>query len=485
VTAGELELEIAPGRLERLAPAGPSFWGSVHRGKEPTVYYRLVPVAQVPLDGRSEVRRWVGGSPRPGVAPIADAQQVATGGWFAIRYDLSAAHTLAELPPQTSLSARLGFAVRVLHAFPRWVEALGDGLLPMPADIAVTAAGSPYLLPMPYRWPPDPPAALEEPARGWHLAPEIVRGRPSDTPEAADRYALGATLMRLFARPELDDPAELLLRAATATAFGRRHLRSLLPGWFEGLPAAERLRTGVGRLLQTEPAARCWDELGRLAEELAALRPWTVPAEAIRRLEVEGRRDQAWVLLLEALDDDSGYELLLAGGGLAGRDPRRHEAAVRLFEQAIERQPERPEAYQMQIELLATEAGTGSDATGDLLVRDFQWLPAYRQDALEVRVAQRLLGLGRSRRAAEFIYPRLFRNDDYLWWKLELNLCYAEALLGLPQREGEARRQLDRVERGLDTVQEHRTEPVSTIRRARAWAAQLRGRLRDRRGGPP
>lgn len=483
MSAPPVELELTPGRVERLAPAGASFWGSVHRSQEPPGFYRLVPVAKMPLEGRSEVRRWVGGQARPAVAPIAEAHQLAAGGWFAIRYHLRAERTLAELPPETSPSDRLDLAVRVLRAFGDWVDALGSGLLPMPADIAVTAAGTPYLLPMPYRWAPDPGAVLQEPVRGFHLAPEVVRGRPAGPAEAADRYALGSTLLGLFARPRPEDPAELLLRAATATALEPRHLRSLLPPWLQGLPAAERLLTGVGELLKADPEARCRPDPGRIAEELLAVRPWTVPAEAVRRLEVEGRPDDAWVLLLEALGEDADVELLLAGGRLAMKDSRRHDAAVQLFERAIDRAPERPDAYRWQLELLAAGAG-GVDVAGSLL-RDFSRLPDYLQDRLEVALARRLLELGRARQAAKFVHPRLFRDGTYLWWKLELNLCYAEALLGLPNKEAEVRQQLDRVERGLDRVEQGGTMAPWELRTNRAWARRLRARLGDPPGGSP
>jgi tetratricopeptide (TPR) repeat protein len=482
VSTAHLEVEVAPGRIARLWEAGPSFWGSVHRSQENADLYRLVPVARIPLEGRSEVRRWVGSRARPAIAPIAEAHQL-VGGWFAIRYGLQAERTLAELPAGTSPSDRLDFAVRVLDAFPGWIEALGGGLLPMPADIAVTATGATYLLPMPYRWAPAPGAVLEEPARGWHLAPELVRGRPAGPAEAPDRYALGATLLRLFASPLLDDPAELLLRAATATAFEPRYLASDLPTWLQGLPAAERLRTGIGELVKADAEARCRSEPGRIADALLAWRPWTVPDEAVRRLEAEGKPGEAWVLLLEALEAGSDYELLLTGGRLAAKDPRRHAAAVQLLERAIERDPDRPEAYRLQLELLA--AGAGDVDVEARLLRDFAWLPAYRKDALEVAVARRLLRLGRFHRAATFIYQRLFRGDDYLWWKLEANLCYAEALLGLPDRQGEVRRQLDRVDRGLDKVEAGGTMSPTAIQANRAWARRLRDRLDAHPGGSP
>jgi tetratricopeptide (TPR) repeat protein len=483
MTTPPVEVEVAPGRVERLAAVGASFWGSVHRGEDPPSLYRLVPVAKVPVEGRNEIGRWAGGRTRPAVAPIAEARQLVDGGWYAIRYHLRAERTLAELPPETSPSDRLELAVRVLGAFGDWMDALGSGLLPMPADIALTAAGTPYLLPMPYRWAPDPGAVLEEPDRARYLAPEVVRGRPAGPAEAADRYALGATVLGLFAQPQPDDPAELLLQAATATALEPRRLRGLLPSWLQELPVTERLLTGVGELLKTDPEARCRPDPGRIAEELLELRPWTVPAEAVRKLEVEGRRDDAWVLLLEALGAGGDYDLLLAGGRLAMKDPRRHEAAVRLFERAIELAPERPDAYRWQLELLADGAG-GDDVAGSLL-RDFARLPAHRQDAFEVAVARRLLEVGGPRRAAEFIYRRLYRDRDYLWWKLELNLCYAEALLGLRDREAEVRRQLDRVEEGLDKVERGRTMAPGELRSNRAWARRLRARLTDPPAGSP
>jgi hypothetical protein len=465
----------------------------VHRSRDRPVHFRLLPIGQMPREAREAVQRWRDRPPRPNIAPIVHAGQTIEGGWYLIGYGVSGGRTLAELI-QSSPSSRLDHAAEVLRAFPGWVEALGVGWLPMPADILVTDSGVPYLLPMPYRRDPDVGAVFEEPSRGWHLAPEIVRGRAPTPSEPADRYALGMTLLRLFHELPLDDPGELLLRVATGTALEALPPTSTLPIWLQELRAARQLRTTLDVLVQAHPEDRSRADPTRLAEELAMLRPWTVPAEAVKRLQAEGRRDDAWLLVLDVLAEDESYEFLLAGGMLAARDPRRWRAGIQLLERAIAQQPGRPDAYEAQLQLLVSAAAMPRRTTTaepdridsqlvELLLRDFAQLPAYKQDRLEVAVAQCLLEQARWRQAAEFVHPRLFRDDSYLWWKFDLNLDYAEALTGIGGRDSEVAALLGNIGQGLDRVEGNGAVPPGEIRRCRQRVARLQALIGDHPGG--
>jgi tetratricopeptide (TPR) repeat protein len=489
-----VHLDGVSGWTGRLKLIGPSFWGSVYRSEEDDSFYRLVPVEHVSVEGRRSVQQWIERPRHPSLAPIVAAIQLPTGAGYLLRYGVRAARTLVDVQADPMPRLRLECAARLLEASYGWTEALGHGWLPMPADVVFVSGNLPCLLPMPSRWTPDVHDVFAEPARAWHLAPELVRGRP-EAPAAADRYALGMTVFGCFVELPETDPGELLLRVASGTALTPEYAPNSLPFWLGRLDAGVRLRNAVRELLLPDPVARCKVELAELADRLAALIPWTDPTRAIVRLQGAGRLPDAYLLLQDALFLAETYELLLLGGRLAA-ELRRLLEAVDLLERAITREPDRPEAYEEQFRLLVAlgrlhqlaATGAGADAMkrlGGMLRRDFEWLPTQAQEANELLVARYLLEGGWIRDAALFIHPRLFDDEgSWLWWKFGMNISYAEALAADGQ-EQEAEDLLAEVEQGFAKVLSRRSMPEWEVRGHRDNLHALRARLRAHREPEP
>jgi hypothetical protein len=477
---------------EPLTPVGPSLWGRVWQAADSSTFYRVLPIEQVSGPARQEIRGWVGRPARPGIARIAEAGQRAEDRTYVIGYQAQAARPLTEQLEVVPL-ARLDVAIALLTSFPGWSATVGGGFLPSPADLVLMPDGTPCLLPMPARPEPDIRVVLDEPVLAWHLAPELLRGLEAGSPEAADRYALGMTAMRLFGRPEPCPAAELLPRLATGTALQTPGLHGLLPFWMQRLEMSQRLRAGIEQLLDPDPAARLSVDLGALATQLAGLREWTDPRRAVIWLRGANRHATAHAVLLDALlDADEPYELLLDGAELVADALGRPLEAVQLLERAITVDPARPTAYERQLYLLLGILGTGEldlapsaaqrhDATSarldDVVERDFERLPPEYQNTVEEQVAWHLLRRGRYERALRLIRPRLMEDGAWRWWRFGLNIAYATALLQVG-RVHDAADMAARIRERLERARVDRSMPPSELVRSALDLAELEERIR-------
>jgi hypothetical protein len=482
-----------------LARVGPSLWGSVWRSRDAPDFYRVLSIDQVGGPARQQIRGWVDRPARRGVARIAEAGQRPEDRSFVIRYHLPATRPLTEHLEQATPRARLDCAVALLTVFADWVATVGDGFLPSPADVVLAADGLPCLLPMPGLPPPDVRTVLAEPELAWQLAPELVCGRPTGSPEA-DRYALGMLAMRLFGRPEPCQSAELLQRVATGTALQRPGLRSRMPFWMQRLDMPQRLQAGIEQLLDRDPAARVAVDLGSLASQLAELRDWTEPRRAVVRLRGANRHTLAYLVVQDALlEEDEPYELLLDGAELAADVLGRPLEAVDLLEQAISLHPDRPTAYEQQLYLLFRVLSTGkvelatagSRADGatagrldDLVERDFERLPPGHQGAVELRVARHLLRRGRFQRVLQLMHPRLLHDGRWQWWRFGLNLAYATALMRVGRIEDAAAMAV-RIRDRLDRARADRALPPAEIDALALELDALEAHLAAERERPP
>jgi tetratricopeptide (TPR) repeat protein len=496
MAASEVQLDHAGGRSETLTLVGPSFWGSIYRSEASSAFCRLLPIERVPLAARQSIRRWTGQqdrAPRPRLARIVEARQLATGGAYLLRYGVDGSRTLLDVAAEPDPEARLICALRLLEAFPGWAEALGPGWLPMPSDIVLNADGTPCLLPMPNRWVPDVTFVLAEPARAWYLAPEFVRGR-SGPAEATDRYALGMVLFSCLSALRSEKPAELLLQVATGTARSEGNTPGSLPLWLERLDATRKLHDAIAELLVDDPAARCRCDLEELRDRLSALLPWTEPKRAIVRLLEGGRLPEAMVVLQDALLESEPYDLLLLGGGLSAQLGRPLQA-VDLLERAITGEPGRTEAYEEQLRILLGEGrpealGWGaraqdrSDRLVHLVERDFERLPADVQATVEQGVADYLLSWGRCKQACAFIHPRLFEKGKWLWWKFGMNTSYAQALAG-DERKREAKELIGQIESGFERALRSGAMTKLQVRPHQRRLAALKAALLDADRGAP
>jgi hypothetical protein len=481
---------------EKLRLIGPSFYGWTYRSASGPVCYRLLAIDTVQAQQRHEINNWIGKPPAPGLARITKAWQPHTDlGYFYVRYELEGIEcTMTEVLASPDASLRLDFATRALRALPVWWQQLprDHPLLPMPADIVYTSNGSPHLLSLPYWQLPGVEAIFAEPVRGLYLAPELVCARRSITWESVDRYALGVTLLQCFYHlPAVDDVEALLPRAANGTIFTPRKMRSKLPFWHERVEAAKQAMAIARRLVALNPGTREAVNLDILEQCSRRMDPLAAVAE-----KAIDRPDEAFLLVQDILLNQESYELLMMASELAWRRLNRPLEALDLYERAINLEAARPEAYDAQLQvivaagklarlsqLVANNPAVGAQLDAKMW-RDFQSLPPDLQLAREHEVADYLLWRQQYDAAAHFIYPRLFDNGTYVWWKFAMNLAYAEALMSQGKLT-EAREQLSAVRRGLSQVISNQTFDAGEIHQHGQALVELEAKLMVLNQHPP
>jgi tetratricopeptide (TPR) repeat protein len=477
--APPIKLELVPdNQPEMISLVGPGAHGWVYRSLTYPCYYRLLPIDTAPLQRRDEIRKWIGKTPSDSVAPITHARQHNVGsGYFYVRYEVAGEPTLADVLTNPDPGVRLRHTIAVLTALPAWWQTLYSPLLPLPADIVFTCDGKPLLLALPSWRPLDVEAIFAAPERALYLAPELARGCSGVDGESVDRYAFGVALLRCFHElPPVGDAASLLLRVVNGTALTPDKLKSELPFWLNNLPALRQTLSVVYLMIARDPSARRAVDLTELAHHLEYFLKRLDPAVAAADLRSTGHSFAAFSLLQEVLLTHTSYELLLLVGEIAAQDLQRPLEAIDLFERAIAQDPQRSEAYAAQFTIAVKSMDLGAlrniiktDAAAahriDARVRrDFQQLPTAQQHDAEVEAAyaQYLLWRVQIDEAVNFIYPRLFDGQKYMWWKFGLNLSYAAALLAQKQLP-EARQQLDIIKGGLFKARQNQTVSASEL----------------------
>ncbi|MDQ3804812.1 MAG: hypothetical protein M3416_13405 [Acidobacteriota bacterium] len=492
----ELELVI-DSQPDTIALAGPSLHGFVYRSRHRPACYRLLPIDAAPLRRRDEIKNWIGRAMPENVARITNAWHDGSG-YFYVRYEVEGlGPSLAEALADQDPCVRLRHAIPALRALPAWWKSLYSPLLPTPWDLVFAGQGQLYLLALPPWGPPDVDSVFAAPARSMYLAPELVRGCDGVSGEGVDSYAFGVALLQCFySLPPVADAGDFMFRAANDTAFTPSTLTSNLPFWLDALPASAKTLAAASKMVARNVKVREAVDPAELAQLLEYFLRRMDPLVAATDLRHLGRSFEAYTLLQDVLLAQDSYDLLLLAGKLAGEELHRPLEAVDLFERAVAKSPLRAEAYEAQLKLLARAmelaplrnliAGN-ADAAAQIdskLMRDFQHLPAARQQSseMEAALARYLVWRGQFDAALKFIYGRLLEGQTYMWWKFDLNLLYARALMGLGRLD-DARRQLDLVKGGLFKGREKKTVGEEEIHQHGAVLSELEVRLLKLRGG--
>lgn len=441
------ELELCRGQVtESLILIGPSMHGWIYRQRGGPACYRRIPMADTPLVRRQAVKTWVETGVPAGVAPVTWAGQPDdASGYYYMRYEVpDFQQTLQDVLAGSDTQKRIQYSADALAAMPIWWRNLYRPLLPMPADIAYDRSGNAYLLAVPQWRLPDVEAIFTEPARALYLPPEFVRGQRGLLPEAMDCYCVGASLLQcFFAVPALDDPVDLLLRAASGTMYQEVDLADSVPFWFNRVWAVKQAIDAAYKLASPHPAVRQTCDLTRLPGELADWLRQMNPKTAAEHLRDNGKPQDAYTLLQDVLATHESYELLVLAGEIAGKYLRRPLEAIDLFERAIAKAPYRPEAreeqfraisagtHSPQLKALMTKDSASCSKMDARITRDFEALSTAKQESCELDMANYLLWRGRFDDANVFIRPRLYDGQGrYLWWKFLLNFAFAESLIG-------------------------------------------------------
>jgi hypothetical protein len=490
------EIELASNEKIRLV--GPAMHGWIYRSCTRPAYYRLLPVELVLFKDRDHIKKkWQGKLMHQNVAVIKDSW--ADDRFFYVCYDARGlGHTLLEALANPDPCARLNHAARALRALPSWWTILSSPLFLMPSEITYTNDCSPVLLALP-SWPrPNIGAVFAEPQRGMYLAPELVCARDGTSGERLDLYALGVSLLQCVYRiPPADEAGAILFRAASGTAFARSKLESSLPFWLEEFDVTRRAISIINRMVSPDPAARSVVDPESLAGHLEQFSKRMDPVAAAIEMRDQGRPRDAFALLENVLLMQESYDLLVVAGELAGEFLNRPLEAVEFFERAIARKPQYLEAYKGQFKVIARARDLpplrdlikkNSVAARDMdskIERDFQTLHAYFQSAhvsngsgqeAEEKMARYWIWRQMVDSALDFIYPRLFDGEIYLWWKFGLNLIYADALI-LRDRLEDAEQQLLIIKHGLQKARSNGTVPDYEIQQHGEALADLEVKL--------
>ena len=458
--ADQLELEIE-GQPDPIVRTGASIHGWVYRSLEHPRCYRLVPLDQMPMQRKYALQEWVGR--RFCGTEITKAwQPQAELPYYLVSYEVPGLQrTFAEALSDPDARDRLASAIAFLGALEEWWEQIGTPLLPTPADVALAEEGQAHPLPLP-PWPlPDVEAFLAEPERLRYLAPEIARSQAlpgPDNPQQGrmlDHFAVGVGVLGCFhSEPAPEPPEVAFLRAANGSLALDALGWSRLPAWATRIGSIQKAGLELEKWVSGNPGTREVLTPESLTKLLSECKVELEPTEVVRRMRDSGSSSEAFALAEKILYEEEDPELLNLAGELAVEIGRSLEA-LDYYERAIAGAPDPAEAAEAQFRVISS-AGRGPGPVGDLymlkgsagtqldekLWRDFRLLTEDRKGKLELDMARHLLWRGRQLAtsyvsAARFIAERLgVSAGDFRWWDLEMNLAYAEALLGqgaLPQ----------------------------------------------------
>lgn len=485
-----IELELGTGRKDRLIFIGYSFWGAIYRSENLPAWYRLIPVENAPFEKRFKTKEWIKRPRKVGIAPIIETGQTAVQGtfFFYIRYEIHPDKTWADIIAYPDIAVRFEALIKILRAFPQWNKAIIDSpneyFIPMPNDI-LFVEGTPYLLAMPFWGAQDIEAVFAVTKRGKYLAPEYVRGcREKFWGWTLNLYALGVSIWEcFFTIPEAENLGQLLLSIANSTLLAPEHCKRRLPLWYDKVNVYQKMTTHIRSLINPDVKLRSGVDLLKLANQLEECRGQLDPETIITFLRASGKDEEAFLLIQDMLLDRPTYKLLLIAGEMAVKFHNPLES-IDLFEQAIALDRSQPEAYEAQFKVLMANfrliEKLVRDQSENRIWRDFIALPVKRQQENETSMATFLLYKQKYSEAAQFIYPRLFEGNTYLWWKFGLIITYARTIMELGQLE-EVQQLISMNKLNLKKVRQNRSLSENEIHSYGLLIAELEVDLLKRR----
>jgi tetratricopeptide (TPR) repeat protein len=470
--ANDIELEMGEGRRDKLTFIGPGFWGLIYRSKKGPSFYRLIPIKQVPLEKRDKVRKWIYKPRMPGIAPIVEARQPLNfNDLFFIRYEIKAEKTWIDVIANTDISIRLQYASRILSNISIWWEFLEidpqSPLFIMPSDI-VFINKDPYLLSLPDLGSPGIEAIFSIPQRGLYFPPEYICGQLEKIwGRNVDIYSIGVALFQcLFAVTELENAERLLVKIATGTLFSTHYYKSRLPYWLDKVDDCQNMISMIKKMIHPDPRIRSAVDPMKLAKDLDDFQKRLAPEYIVNKMIDKGKSEEAFLLMQDILLDLPTYDLLLLAGKIAWKNLGRPLEAIDLLERAIDRDRGNPEAFETQFNVIMSSKKQIIKAVNDELDRrawrNFHSLPVKKQLKYEGEMPRYLMWRKQYTKAADFIYPRLFEEGIYKWWKFEMTLAYLETFIRM-EKFNDAQKMIQDIKNKLIQVRDNRTLPAEEI----------------------
>lgn len=451
--------------------AGAGWWGSLYRAPRRRRWYRLVPNEEISGEQRAELVAWQTRPRRRDLVPVVKGeggeQRQFGGRWFqVVSYETDARRSLADALDSAEPAHRVTAVAAALRAYPGWREAIGPGVVPLPADIVLAGERGPLLLPLPPWGTPSLAQLVGAPTRIAHLTPEAARGLP---PRDRDPglHALVVAARCCFENLPGDDAWQLLQRTACAAVFTDGQREGRLPSWMRRVEPVRRVRELL-RDLTGPRTTRLGDADARdLADALDEARRAMDPVTAVRSLRAAGSPRLAVGLAQAALVDRPSCDLLLLAAEIARHDLREPLEALSLLERAVQADPGRSEAYAAQLSIIGglwsvvqgglAQATDGSFAQrlNDTARAAFERLPADQRREHAHEMARCLIGQGAYAEANVHAHTWLHDSGTLMWWRFDLMLDYAETFLLLGRRDAAAQ-VAEQVRTGLRRLREKR-----------------------------
>ena len=458
-----MEITIG-GQQQTLTPMGAGSLGTIYKTAQPNLLCRLVGVDGATMACRNTLQNWHQQGSPPGMAAIVSIGQVdKPSDYYAVVYQVGAnARPLSEVLEDSDVGVRTRHIVAALRAVDNWRRVIRGMIIPLPAEVVFPNSGEPLFLPWPVESLPDIDTVMEEPIRGFYLAPEYARGNKITSQDALVHFGAGIWLYQcLYDLPAINSPEEVLISAATGEHLRRGRLSSNLPFWVGRLSATGKLAALCNLLLSIDPSVRTKKSLSEVADTLEGLIAHLEPITAARELRNAGNHLQAYELMKDTLATQDTYENLVFAGDIAARYLDRSLEAIDLYERAVQKDVEdKSGAYLAQFRAIVV--GIVSSELSHLrwedsplcnrldmrVVRNFDEMSSAQKEELELERAQYHLARRKYEDAARFIYQRLFDGQNYLWWKFSMVLAYARASVGMG-RQDTARKALENFESSL------------------------------------